>query len=111
MRTALSALGLAGCFWAEISHGQSGKGSDEPSVFIEVQSDGQHCVVRKVTLTCADVLTHLRQVLKLPPGTWVRFKAGRSVPYDAVKRVIDEVQHSEYATSVAYLTPPKGGSK
>jgi biopolymer transport protein ExbD len=106
-------LFLAASCWAITAHAQvrDGTVAAEPSVFIEVQADGQHCVVRKVAVLCSDVLTHLREVLRLPPGTWIRFKAGRVTPYEAIRKLMDDVQHSEYVTSAAYLPTPKDGSR
>jgi biopolymer transport protein ExbD len=113
MRTTLGTLVLATIYWALPAHGQAvgTPASNAPSVFIEVQADGQHCVIHKATVPCSEVLTHLRQVLKLTPGTWVRFKAGRAVPVEALKKVLDDVSHSEFATSLAYPPPSKNGSR
>jgi hypothetical protein len=60
---------------------------------------------------CENALRHLRDVLKLPPGSEVRFRAGRSVPYTVIKRTMDDVQHSEYVTAVAFVLPPKSEHK
>ena len=77
------------------------------SVFIEVQADGTSCLVRTVMVPCQDILTHLRSDLKLPAGTWVRFKADRSTPYQSVKAVMDAVQKSEFTTSASYVPAPR----
>jgi hypothetical protein len=76
--------------------------------FIEFQPDGKTCKVRDVAVDCTKVVLHLRQVLKLPPGAEVRFRAGPNVEaFPVIKRVMDEVQRSEYTTVLAYITPPK----
>jgi hypothetical protein len=109
LRTALGILVLlgGGMLFSGLGHSAEKPSSSDPStVFVEVQADGQHCVVRKSVLPCAEVLARLRQVLKLAPGTWVRFKAGRATPFDALKKVMDDISHSEYTTSLAYVRPP-----
>jgi biopolymer transport protein ExbD len=75
-------------------------------VYLEIQADGKTCMVRGAAVDCGKVLLHLRQVLKLAPGSEVRFRADRAAPYGAVKGVMDSAQKSEYTTAVAYLTPP-----
>jgi biopolymer transport protein ExbD len=109
MRTVLWTFALAASHWALPAQGQTSvsPATGPASVFIELQADGQHCVIRKATVPCSEVLTHLRQVLKLAPGTWVRFKAARATPFEAVKRVLDDVSHSEFATSAAYVENPQ----
>ena len=109
MRTVLCAFALTASQWALPAHGQTSVGpvTDPAPVFIEVQADGQHCVIRKATVACSEVLTHLRQILKLAPGTWVRFKAARATPFEAVKKILDDVSHSEFATSAAYVENPQ----
>jgi hypothetical protein len=79
----------------------------EAKVFIEIQAGGKHCVIRKVRVLCADAITHLRDTLKLPAGTEVGVKAGLTAPFKDVKKVLDDVQKSEYVIPVAYLTEPK----
>jgi biopolymer transport protein ExbD len=101
----LSLVGLLAA--ASIGRAQGSDVRDSNPLFVEIQADGRTCKVGNVTIKCAHVLTHLRQVLKLPPGSWIRFKAARSAPYRDIKDVMDAVQKSEYTTSVAYLTEPK----
>jgi biopolymer transport protein ExbD len=103
--TAFGTLALAASHFGLAAYGQasSSPATDAPSVFIEVQADGQSCVIRKASVPCSEVLTHLRQVLKLAPGTWVRFKAGRTAPIQTVKKLLDDISHSEFATSASYL--------
>ena len=98
---------LVGCTLVNVVHGQATNSVAQKPVYIEFQRDGKTCKVRDAAIDCEKVLPHLRQVLNLPPGSEVRFKAGRSVPFPIVKRVMDEVQHSEYATATAYILPPK----
>lgn len=106
-RDALEALAAIMSIALFATQGQAESAASSPSVYIEVQADGQHCVVRKVSMPCPEVLEHLRQVLKLAPGTWVGFRAGRSAPFEAIKKVMDDVSHSEYTTSAAYVPPPR----
>src|SRR6185369_13065930 len=78
-------------------------------VFIEVQAGGKNCAVQKVKVPCTSAVAYLRDTLKLPPGTEVGVKAGRSAPYQDVKRVLDDVQKSGFVIPVAYLISPKDG--
>lgn len=110
MRLAIKRLALIALVASIQSHAglaHAEEASDLKSVFVEVQGDGTSCIVRAIKVPCQDVLIHLRSNLKLPAGTWVRFKADRLAPYQSVKAVIDAVQKSEYTTSAAYAPPPK----
>ena len=104
----LSTLALLG-LWALASIGYA-QGNDvrRPApVYIEIKADGKTCVVRGAAIDCGKVLLHLRQVVKLAPGSEVRFNADRETPFGSIKSVMDEVQKSEYATAVGYLTAPR----
>lgn len=98
---------LAMCFHSHPGPALAEEAPDPKWIFIEVQADGTSCLVRTVKLPCEDVLTHLRSDLKLAAGTWVRFKADRSAPYQSVKAVMDAVQKSEFSTSAAYIPAPR----
>ena len=90
--------------------GLTAAGGDEvpPQVAaITIQSDGMHCVVRQTKLLCADVVTHLREVLRLSPGARVRLRAARAAPFESVKKVMDLLDGSEYPLPVAYFLPPE----
>jgi biopolymer transport protein ExbD len=89
--------------WGAEGRAADSPDAEPPSVFIEVGADGQHCVIRKIPVECSEALAHLRNVLKLPPGTWVRFKASRAANYIALKKIMDDVTHSEYMTSIGYV--------
>jgi biopolymer transport protein ExbD len=82
----------------------------EAKVFIEVQADGKHCTIRKIKVLCADAIAHLRDTLKLPPGTEVGVKAHQAAPYKEVKQVLEAVGKSGFAHPVAYITAPKKSS-
>ena len=97
---------VAGALWAASASVQAAAPEHEP-VFIEVRADGTRCVIRQAELPCSEVLSHLRNVVKASPGTWIRFKADRAAPFEAVKRVLDEVAHSEYTTSAAFAPAPR----
>ena len=75
----------------------------DAQVFIEVQADGKNCRIRKVKVPCADAIAYLRDTLKLPPGTGVGVKADQTAPFKDVKKVLDDVQNSEFLHPVAYL--------
>lgn len=93
---------IAQGLWFQPGPARAEDAPDPKPVFIEIQADGTSCVVRDVRIPCADVLMHLRSDLKLPAGTWVRFKADRSAPYQSVKALMDAVHESEYTTSARY---------
>jgi biopolymer transport protein ExbD len=80
-------------------------------VSITIQADGAHCDVQKVKILCTDVVAYLRDVLKLPARSRVRLRAGRAVPHEPVKKVIDMLSKSDYPLPVAYLTEPKSLGK
>ena len=80
----------------------------DAKVFIEIQADGKHCVVKKVELLCAEAISYLQNTLKLPLETEVGVKAAQAAPYKDVKWVLDQVGKSGYVHPVAYLTEPKG---
>ncbi len=68
-------------------------------------------MVEKARILCADAITHLREVLNLPPGSRVRLRAGRAVSYKSVRAVMDMLDKSEYPLPVAYLTKQKPEQK
>ena len=59
-------------------------------------ADGQYCVVEETRILCADVLKHLRDVLKLPAGSRVRVRAEKTAPYESAAKVVEQLQKSEY---------------
>jgi len=65
-------------------------------IFVTLQSDGERCTVRNVTIFCSDLETYLRDTLKLPYETVVRLRAGRSTSYQAVRRVLDLIEQSGF---------------
>jgi len=102
--TASTLVSLAAALCAASAIGQTA--TPDP-LFIEVQADGSRCVILGQELPCTEVLSHLRNVVKAAPGTWIRFRADRAAPFEAVKRVLDAVAHSEYTTSAAFLPAPR----
>ena len=93
------------CAMAAIGQTQGEHMQDATPIYIEFQADGQSCVVRGTTIRCADVLSHLRNVLKIPAGAQVGFNISQSAPFEPVWSVIEEVRQSEYKTPVGYLAP------
>lgn len=79
----------------------------DAKVFIEVQADGKHCAIRKVKVLCADAMTHLREVLKLEPGTEVGVKAHQAAPFKEVKKMLGDVERSGFRHPVAHVQDPK----
>jgi biopolymer transport protein ExbD len=78
----------------------------EAKIFIEVQADGRHCRIGKERILCADSIAHLRDTLKLPPGTAVGVKAHQAAPFKEVRKVLDDVRNSGFAHPVSYLGAP-----
>ena len=74
-------------------------------VLVVVQSDGTHCAVEKKELLCSDVVSHLRNVLKLPPRSRVHLQVGPAAKYESVMRVADLLNKSEYPLPVGDLAP------
>ena len=93
--------------WAMVAFGQATGSTmrDTDPIYIEFQADGHSCVVRGTSIRCIDVLSHLRNVVKAPAGTQVRFNVSPSAPFEPVWSVIEEVRKSEYRTPVGYLAP------
>jgi biopolymer transport protein ExbD len=75
---------------------------DNPPL-IEIRADGRHCVILRSEIECSDVVTHLRNVVKLAPGSAVRLKADKTASYNTVAAVLSAVQKSEYTTQIGYV--------
>jgi biopolymer transport protein ExbD len=82
-------------------------GEEPPSreATLTVQSDGTHCIVDKTTLLCSEVVSHLREVLKLPAKSRIHLQVGNGAPYESVMKVVDMLNKSEYPSPVGYLAP------
>jgi hypothetical protein len=65
-------------------------------VAVTLKPDGEHCVVHKVTIVCADLASHLRGSLKLPDDTMIRLRAGRTTSFESVRRVLDIIEKSGF---------------
>jgi len=61
-------------------------------------ADGGVCVIRDVKIPCTDILKHLREVLRLPAGSLVAFRAEKTSTYETTAAVIELIQKSEYRT-------------
>jgi biopolymer transport protein ExbD len=71
-------------------------------VYITIE-DGPNCVIEQTKLLCADVLKHLRDVLKLPAGSRVRFRVEEYSTYESTMKVVELLQKSEYKVPVGYI--------
>ncbi len=76
-------------------------------VSITVRPNGRHCVVEEASILCSDLVDHLEHILKLPPGTQVRLRAGRTAPHESVKKVMDLLDSSVYRLPSAAVSAPK----
>jgi biopolymer transport protein ExbD len=66
-------------------------------------ADGPNCAIEETKLLCADVLRHLRDVLKLPAGSRVRFRVEENATYESTMKVVELLQKSEYKVPVGYI--------
>ena len=64
---------------------------------------GDSCVIEGVAIPCADLLNHLRDVLKLPAGSNVRVRVEPTTSYESTARVFELLQKSEYKTPIGYI--------
>ena len=98
---AVLAIGLTGarCLAAETATSREVK--------VTLRSDGEHCLVRDVTILCSDLASHLRDTLKLPRETIVFLRAGRGVPYQSVRSVLDIIEKSGFSFPVAHPAEPQ----
>jgi biopolymer transport protein ExbD len=64
---------------------------------------GDSCVVEGTAIPCADLLKHLREVVKLPAGSNVRVRVEPTTSYESTARVFELLQKSEYKTPVGYI--------
>jgi biopolymer transport protein ExbD len=71
-------------------------------VYITV-ADGPNCVIEETRLLCTDVLKHLRDVLRLPAGSRVRFRVEKDSTYESTMKVVELLQKSEYKVPVGYI--------
>jgi biopolymer transport protein ExbD len=82
-------------------------GVEAADINVTLKSDGEHCLVRDVTILCSDLAVHLRDTLKLPRETLIHLRAGRAAPYQSVGKVVDIIKKSGFRYPVAYLTEPE----
>jgi biopolymer transport protein ExbD len=62
-------------------------------VTIRVIND-TNCLVGEAQLPCANVVAHLRDVLKVAEGTYIRVLADKTSGYDATANLMDQLQKS-----------------
>jgi len=91
-------------------HAQAAQPALPTIISVTLKSDGDHCVVRDVTILCSDLAAHLRDTLKLPKETEIHLRAGRAAPYQSVRKVLDIIERSGFTYPVAYLTEPKSSN-
>jgi len=77
---------------------------DEPQPEVTIKlTDGSNCVIGITKMPCADVVNHLREVLKLPAGSPVRLLPDKTSTYETTVKVIELLRKSEYATPMGYV--------
>ena len=78
--------------------------SAEPprAVWITV-AEGQYCLVEEAKIPCADVLKHLREVLKVPAGAHLHVRAEKAATYESISAVFSLLQKTEYVTKMGYV--------
>jgi biopolymer transport protein ExbD len=81
--------------------------SAAPDVRITLRADGEHCVVREVTVLCSALPAYLRDTLRLPRKTTIHLQAARAASYQSVRAVLDLIEKSGFNHPVGYLTEPK----
>ena len=60
-------------------------------------------MIEGTAIPCADLLNHLREVVKLPPGSNVRVRIEPTTSYESTARVFELLQKSEYKTPIGYI--------
>ena len=78
-----------------------------PDVRITLTADGEHCVVREVTILCSELPAYLRHTLKLPQKTTIHLQGTSAASYQSVRAVLDLIEKSGFNYPVGYLTEPK----
>lgn len=90
-----------------LARAQGAELAPSSDVRVTLKSDGEHCIVRDVTIRCSDLASHLRDTLKLPRETMVYLRAGQTTHYQAVRKVLDIIEKSGFRYPVARLPEPK----
>jgi biopolymer transport protein ExbD len=73
---------------------------------VALMADGEHCMVREVTIFCSELSTYLRDTLKLPRETTIHLQAARSASYQSVRTVLDIIEKSGFNHAVGYVAEP-----
>jgi len=78
--------------------------SAEPprAVWITV-AEGHYCLVEGAKIPCADVLKHLREVLRVPAGAHLHVRAEKAATYESISAVFSLLQKTEYVTKMGYV--------
>ncbi len=88
-----------------------GDGGTEGTSRITLKADGEHCVVRGLTIVCSDMAAYLRDTLKLPRETTIYLQAISAASYRVrARNVLDIIEKSGFNHPVAYLTDPKSSA-
>jgi biopolymer transport protein ExbD len=77
--------------------------AESPQEAVITIADGKYCLVEEARILCADVLKHLRDVLKLPAGSLVRVRAGKTSTYESTAKVFELLQKSEYKHKLGFI--------
>jgi hypothetical protein len=72
--------------------------------------EGGSCVVEGTAIPCADLLSHLREVVKLPAGSLVRVRVddtATTATDEVTMKVFELLLHSEYKTPIGIVDVSK----
>ncbi len=58
-------------------------------------TDDTNCLVEEARVLCANVVAHLRDVLKVAAGTYVRILPGNASTYDGTAKLMAQLQKSK----------------
>ena len=78
--------------------------AEPPRQVLVTVLEGGSCVVEGVAVPCADLLQHLREVLKLPARSNVRLRVEPTTSYEFTASVLEMIMKSEYNTPIGYVS-------
>ena len=78
-------------------------GADPPRAVWITVAEGEYCRVEEAKIPCADVLKHLREVLKVPAGAHLHVRVEEAATYESISAVFSLLQKTEYVTKIGYV--------
>ena len=67
-------------------------------------TNSANCLVDDTRVPCANVVSYLRDVLKLSARTQFRILPDKDSPYEATARLMEQFQKSEYKLKMGYVS-------